>query len=204
MMTNLLKLIPVLAVTGALLSGCETMSKSECATANWSDVGLRDGMGGKAMSVLDDRVSDCSKAGVKVDMQRYMAGREQGLRDFCRLEKAAPLGLSGTSYSGVCPPQIDLEFRRRHQIGYNVYQMRSRVNDLNSRSERLQHRLREADRDEEKQVKAADKEDDRKRIRREFDDKRRNLRNELRDVDRDIQRARDNLRDAEYVLDSMR
>jgi hypothetical protein len=204
MMTSMLKLFPAAAIAGLLLSGCETMSKSECMTANWSDVGLRDGLRGEEMSVLDDRVRDCAKAGVTVDTPRYLAGRAHGLQDFCRLEKAAPLGLSGTAYAGVCPPQVDVEFRRRHQAGYDVYLMRNRVNELGNRSERLQQRLRDADRDEDKQLKAADKDDDRKRIRREFDERRRNLRNELRDVDRDTQRARDNLRNAEYVLDTLR
>jgi hypothetical protein len=202
----MLRLMSVCAAVflGLLLSGCETMTPSECQTANWSDVGLRDGLHGETLSILDDRVRDCAKAGTSVDAARYLAGREQGLQDYCRLEKAAPLGVSGQGYAGVCPPQWDAEFRRRHQVGYDVYQLRNKVRDLDGRSDRLQHRLRDADRDEDKELKAADKDDDRKRIRKDYDERRRRLREELKDIDRSLLRTRDDLRAAEYTLDMLR
>jgi hypothetical protein len=193
-----------LLLLGALLSGCETMSPDECRLANWNEVGLRDGLAGQALSVLDDRTKDCSKAGSRVDTNLYLAGRERGLQNYCRLENAAPLGLDGKGYAGVCPARIDHEFRRRHQAGYAVHDLRNRVSDLDGRSERLQRKLREADRDEDKQLKANDKDEDRKRIRKEFDERRRGIRNELGDLDRALRRSRDELRAAEYTLDNLR
>ena len=187
-----------------LVSGCETMSPDECKFANWRDIGLRDGLAGQPLSMLTDRTKDCNKAGSRVDSSIYMAGREQGLQSYCRIENAAPLGLSGKSYAGVCPAGIDYEFRRRYQTGYAVHELRSKVAELDGRSDRLERRLREADRDEDKQLKATDKDDERKRIRKEFDDRRRHMRNELGDIDRDMRHARDNLRAAEYAFDSLR
>lgn len=189
---------------GAALSGCQTMTADECKVANWSDIGLRDGMAGKAMTMLDERSEDCAKAGSRVDTPLYLAGRERGLASFCRIENAASLGLGGTTYAGVCPPHIDYEFRRHHQAGYAVYELRERVREQDERSEHVQRKLREADRDEDKQLKAAAKDDDRKRIRREFDDRRRGWRNELSDLDRSQRHARDELRAAESALDRMR
>lgn len=202
----MLKFVLVCTATmlGLLLAGCETMTPSECKMANWSDVGLRDGLHGETLSILDDRVKDCAKAGATVDAARYLAGREQGLQDYCRVERAAPLGVSGQGYTGVCPPHLDAEFRRRHQVGYDVYQLRNKVRELDGRSDRLQHRLRDADRDEENALKAADKDDDRKRIRKEYDERRRRLREELKDLDRNLQRTRDDLRAAETMLDALR
>jgi hypothetical protein len=188
----------------AFMSGCETMSPDECKLANWNDVGLRDGLEGKTLSLLDERVKDCSKAGSRVDTSAYLAGRDRGLQSFCRLENAVPLGLGGKGYAGVCPARVDYEFRRLHQAGYAVHDLRGRVSDLDGRSDRLQRKLREADRDEDKQLKAADKDDDRKRIRKEFDERRRHIRNELGDLDRALRRARDDLRAAEYALDHLR
>lgn len=187
----------------ALLSGCETMTPNECKTANWRDIGLRDGLKGETMALLQERIGDCAKAGVRADDTQYLAGREQGLQNFCRLENAVPLGLSGGGYAGVCSPMVDVEFRRRHQAARAVYDWRSRVSDFADRSERLQRRLRDADRDEEKQLKAADKDDERKRIRKEFDERRHNLRQDLRDVDRGTRHARDELRWAEDALDRL-
>lgn len=200
------KLIGALAalLTVALMSGCDTMTPDECRSANWSDIGMRDGLAGQAMSMLDDRAKSCSKAGTGVDSASYNAGRQQGLRSFCRIENAAPLGLNGKSYAGVCPAPLDFEFRRRHQAGYAVYTLRSQVDSLDSRGERLQRRLRDTDKDEAKQLAATDKDDERKRIRREFDERRRDVRKELRDIDRDMQGTRDALRNAEYTLDTLR
>lgn len=191
-------------LVATLLSGCDTMTPDECKSANWNDIGMRDGLAGKTMSVLNDHAKSCSKAGTAVDSANYIAGRERGLRTFCRLENAAPLGLNGSAYAGVCPAPLDFEFRRRHQAGYAVYTLRSQVDGLDSRGERLQRRLREADKDEAKQLAASDKDDERKRIRREFDERRRDVRNELRDIDRNLQGTRDALRSAEYSLDTMR
>ncbi|HEX8615367.1 MAG TPA: DUF2799 domain-containing protein [Telluria sp.] len=188
----------------ALMSGCDTMTPGECKSANWNEIGMRDGLAGKTMSMLDDHAKSCSKAGTTVDSASYIAGRERGLQTFCRLENAAPLGLNGTSYAGVCPAPLDFEFRRRHQAGYAVYTLRSQIGAFDSRSERLQQRLRDADKEESKQLAATDKDDERKRIRREFDERRRDVRNELREIDRSMQSTRDALRSAEYALDTIR
>jgi hypothetical protein len=195
--------VAILLLTMAL-SGCETMTADECRVANWRDIGLRDGLQGETMAMLQERAGDCAKAGLRPDTAQYLAGREQGLQNYCRLENAVPLGLRGADYAGVCSPMVDVEFRRRHQAARAVYDLRGRLNDLDSRAERLQRRLRDADRDEDKQLKAADKDDDRKRIRKEFDERRRHLRQELHDVDRGTRHARDDLRSAEFMLDQLR
>jgi hypothetical protein len=191
-------------LVAALGAGCDTMTPDECRVANWGDIGMRDGLAGQPLSVLDEHAKSCAKAGTGVDSASYNAGRERGLRSFCRLDNAAPLGLNGKSYAGVCPAPLDFEFRRRHQAGYAVYSLRGQIDSLDSRGERLQRRLRDADKDESKQLAATDKDEERKRIRREFDERRRDLRHELRDIDRNMQTTRDALRSAEYSLDTLR
>jgi hypothetical protein len=164
------------------LSGCSTMSPSECKVSDWNDVGLRDGLAGATLSMLDSRSRDCGQAGVAIDTQRYLQGREQGLRTYCRLENAIPLGLDGKVYGGVCPATVDAEFRRRVQVGNDVNNLRSRVQSLDLRYPPLERRLREAKSDEE----------------------RRRIRGEMSDLDRDLRRTRDQLRDAELALDRLR
>lgn len=203
MTKNLLGCAAVLLLAAAI-SGCETMTKEECRYANWNDIGLRDGLSGQPLSLLGDRVHDCTQAGTRVDTPLYLAAREQGLRSFCRLENAVPLGLSGAGYAGVCPAQVDVEFRYRYQAGYAVHELRDKVGALDNRSDRLQRQLREADHEEHKQLKASDKDDDRARIRKEFDQRRRHLRRELGELDRAMQYTRDALRAAEYSLDNLR
>ena len=169
-------------VVCALLNGCATMTANECKVANWSDVGLSDGLEGAALSRLDARVKDCAEAKVAVDSSRYLQGRDQGLLQFCQIEKAVPLGLKGGSYEGVCPVPIDAEFRRRFRLGRDVHDVRQSVRNLESSINGAEDRLRAAPNDEE----------------------RRRAREALRDLDFEIRRARDRQRDAERALDRLR
>ncbi len=164
------------------LSGCATMTPNECKSANWAEVGLRDGLDGAALSRLDSRVKDCAEASVPVDTPRYLQGRDQGLLQYCRIENAVPLGLNGKSYDGVCPAAMDGDFRRRFKVGRDVHVARNELRSLESRRGTAEERLRSAANDED----------------------RRRARDALRDMDADMRRARDRVRDAEWVLDRLR
>jgi len=191
-----------LALLVTFVTGCATMTPEQCQHASWMDVGLRDGLEGQPMSTLDERLSDCKKVGIAVDTGRYVTGREQGLQTYCRLDNAITLGLSGATYSGVCPPMVDADFRRLYAKGYAVFELRAEVMNLDARSGSLQYQLRDADRDEDKQLRETEKDEDRQRIRKEFDQRRYRLRSELADLDHRMRRARDALRFAEFALRS--
>lgn len=165
-----------------VLGGCASMSVEECRIARWNDVGLRDGMAGEPLSKLTDLSKDCAQAHVTVDTRAYLAGRDQGLASYCQMANAPRLGLAGKYYQGVCPVAVDGEFRRRFDIGREVYDARERVRSLDSRRIDLENRLRNAGND----------------------DARKKLRDDLSDNDRNLRRARDRLRDAEYNLDRLR
>ena len=203
MLPKSIRIISALALALTLAS-CATMSPEECRFANWTDVGLRDGLEGKTLGLLNERISDCAEAGVRVDGNAYIKGRDTGLQSYCRLENAAPLGLNGGSYEGVCPAQIDGEFRRRYQLGYNVYAAHAEAARIDSRQQWLEQRLRQLDRDEDRRLRDANKEDDRRRIRRDIDDERHRVRDELRDLDRAQYRAREAVRYAEWMLSQLR
>ena len=166
----------------ALLQGCSTMSADECRTASWRDVGLRDGLAGEPLTLLDRRTKACDEAGVTANAPLYLQGRNQGLPEYCRLDNAARLGLQGKTYHGVCAAGIDGEFRRRHAMGMEVYRARADLRNMDQRRRTLEDRLADAKSDEE----------------------RRRWREELRDLDYDQRRARDRVRDAEWALDRFR
>ena len=186
------------------LASCATMSPEECRFANWSDVGMRDGLEGKSLELLNTRIGDCSEASVRVDGNAYLKGRDVGLKTYCQLENAVAVGLNGGRYEGVCPAQIDAEFRRRFTIAHNVYAARGEVARIDSRMQSLDQRLHRIDRDEDKRLHDARKDEDRRRIRRDYDDERQHIRDELRDLDYAMHRARDAERYAEWVLSTLR
>jgi hypothetical protein len=191
-------------VSGFLLASCATMSPEECKRADWSVVGQSDGLDGKPLSHLDGRAKDCAKVGVAVNVPVYIQGRDMGLRNYCRLENAVPLGLNGGTYAGVCPPDIDPIFQHRFQIARSVSDLRSDVRNLDGQIDNLERRLRELHHGEERRLKEAGSDDQRKKVRQAIDDERRHLRGDISEADRRLRRKRDELRSAEYALGNLR
>jgi hypothetical protein len=176
-----IRLLAVLAAT-ALLTGCATMNESECRTANWFDVGMRDGLNGEPASRLYEHNKSCSEFGIRPQEQRYSEGRNKGLREYCRLGNAFETGLKGQQYKGVCPAAIDLQFRRYNDTAYQVYRLR---NDTESARYRLEDKKRHL---HDKNL---------------TDEQHDALRREIRDLDRQFDRLSDDLRTTENELDRM-
>ena len=191
-------------LSGFLLASCATMSPEECKRADWGAIGQSDGLDGKALSHLDDRTKDCAEVGVILNTQAYLQGRDWGLRSYCRLENAVPLGLNGGTYAGVCPPEIDMQFQHRFQIARSVYDLRSDVRSLDGQIDNLERRLRDLHQGEERRLKEAGSDEQRKKVRQMMDDERRHLRGEISDSDRRLRRKRDELRSAEHTLSNLR
>jgi hypothetical protein len=174
-------------ITGILsvivLTGCATLSKQDCMHGDWFGVGIKDGLAGQASSLLSDHIKACNEYGIAVDNNAYMAGREQGLRDYCRLDNAFIKGLNGQPYHHVCPPQIDRLFSHYHSTAYTVYEDQAELdkidNDLSSKENQLNDK------------KLSEK--DRLRIR-----------DEIRNLDRQRDRLRDDLYFHERQLDNLR
>ncbi len=166
---------------GGLLSGCESLSPAECATANWQQLGVQDGSRGVADRAASYHES-CSKAGVQVDLARYRAGRVQGLQSYCQLDNAVREGMAGRSYDGVCTGPGEPTFRRFHQAGRDEYQAREEISRLRREQDNLDRELRDP---------------------KTSADRQRQVRDQLRQSDRRMQSARDGLRDAQYRIDRL-
>jgi hypothetical protein len=158
------------------LAGCASMSKEECLTANWTEVGTRDGQNGEPRARFASHAEACREAGIRADQQQYMAGWETGITYFCTPHNGFEVGRRGRYYSsGTCPPALEGAFRYRYDRGYDIYRAQQEV-------DRIQNNQRD------KQRKLDETKDDRTK---------RALRNELTDLDHDLRRARDRLYDAE-------
>lgn len=166
----------IMALLLAALAGCASMSKEECLTAEWTEVGMRDGQNGEPRATFVDHVKACQEAGVVADQRRYMAGWERGIQYFCTPENGFEAGRRGRSYSsGTCPAALEPGFRYRYERGYEIYRAQQEINRLDTRIRDKQRKLDES------------KDDGAKRT----------LRNDLGDLDRDMRRARERLYDAE-------
>ena len=99
---SLVRLLIPLALL-ATLSGCASLSESECRNANWEDVGIRDGAAGRPEEYLIEHSKACGKVAVVPDRGAYLHGREQGLERFCVPYRVYQIGEYGGGFdAGIC------------------------------------------------------------------------------------------------------
>jgi hypothetical protein len=95
---SLTKLLASLALVGTL-SGCASLSKSECLAADWEDIGIRDGANGQPEEYLIQHAKACSKVNVIPDRGAWQHGRERGLERYCVPRRAYQNGEYGSGYN---------------------------------------------------------------------------------------------------------
>jgi hypothetical protein len=96
----------------AALSGCNSMSAQECLATDWRTVGYEDGVNGYTGDRIGHYRKACSEHGVTPNLEQYQAGREQGLREFCKPANGF---------------RVDETFSDAYQTGRQLYVLRSRV-----------------------------------------------------------------------------
>lgn len=166
-----------------VLTGCATLSQEDCRRGDWYGLGIKDGLAGETGGRLSEHAKACYEYGIAVGNDAYLAGREQGLREYCRLENAFAVGLNGRPYHHVCPPAIDGLFAHYHASAYAVHEDRAELDRIDSELSGQESRLQDK------------KLNDRERAR---------IRDEIRDLDRKHDRLRDDLYYRERQLDDLR
>ena len=134
----------------------------------------------------------------------YLAGREQGLQSYCDLRNAPQVGLRGESYEGVCPPDVDPEYRRRHRIGFDIYSFNAEIGRLQNRYDALEERLRRNRREFDKRLGLHDKKDDPQRLYRDFEREQARIRDEQRSILNALQWNQYQSRNAAALLEQLR
>lgn len=159
------------ALIAMALAGCETMSKEECRSADWFQVGYQDGRDGKARTQIEYIAESCAKTNITPDRGSYFYGRDKGLREYCAPEHGFHLGKNGMSYNRVCPPETTISSEASYNEGRRIYDARQHLKKLEANRHKLEDQLSKAANDEGKK----------------------HIRNELEDLDKRLRFARDTL-----------
>ena len=138
--------IACLAITAAV-SGCATLNKDECLHANWYSIGMEDGAKGEPLERLSEHRRACAEYGVAPIPDRYAAGRDQGLKSYCTYEHGYAAGSSGSSYHGVCPPELSRRFLAGYEIGREIYEIKRKLAEVQSEIQRTKDRLKDGIKD---------------------------------------------------------
>ena len=136
---------------GFVLAACETgppISPAQCSVADWRAVGDQDGASGRAPERFVALQQACAAVGLGADQSLYMQGRGEGLATYCQPDRGFRLGLAGTGYNGVCPPDLDVVFRGAHDDGMRAYNAlsaqrsaESTISSLRSEREDIEHKI---------------------------------------------------------------
>lgn len=129
-----------------LNAGCASsgsVSHNQCIAADWETLGYRDGVGGYRSSRLLAHQDACVEHGIIPDRNLYMAGWEQGAREFCEPNRGFELGERGDGHHNICPADMREPFLVAYREGRGLYLARLAVNDLErtiaQKEDRLQH-----------------------------------------------------------------
>lgn len=195
-----MKLRHLIILAGLLiLVGCATLNKEECQKADWRDIGFKDGVNGELTARIAKHREACAEHGYQPDEKLYMAGRTEGLREYCQVDNAFQTGLKGKQYNGVCASNIDMLFSRYNRAAYKVYETREAIKNKHNSISAAQNRL------ENKKTPDSSKSHIRSDIRKmesEVDKLRNDLRDQERELDRLMAEARDSKRKIQQETDS--
>ncbi|MGA8048706.1 MAG: DUF2799 domain-containing protein [Burkholderiales bacterium] len=112
------------------LAACASMNKSQCLSADWYAVGVEDGARGRPLEHLGNYRRACAEYGVSPQPERYVAGRNEGLKSFCTYDRGYANGRAGYAFSGVCPDALAANFGAGYRDGHERYELTRRLDSV--------------------------------------------------------------------------
>ena len=119
-----MRLFSFLVLSAAILltSGCASLSKEECLSGNWKQIGYNDGArGGDASSNLRSHSKSCAEHGIGINRDAYYAGHKDGLKKFCTPANGRRHGEQGFHYGGICPAELESAFLKQYTYGKKIH-----------------------------------------------------------------------------------
>lgn len=128
---------------GLICISCATLSKDECQTADWHQIGVIDGSKGREYHYIAKHNKACSEYGIKPDFDLYNKGRSEGLKFFCTREKGFKEGEINGANGSVCPPELKNAFLEGYQVGIQIYAIKEKINKIDSELYKYRHQRKE-------------------------------------------------------------
>jgi hypothetical protein len=127
-----LKIAMLVLVMLATVSGCATMGKSECLTADWRTIGFEDGATGKNETAISEYRQDCADHGITPNLTAYRLGHRQGAERYCTLRNGFAVGRAGSRYQNSCPAELETNFLAGYRDGQTLHTLQRALNSARS------------------------------------------------------------------------
>ena len=124
------------------LSGCASLSKDQCLSGNWNDIGYRDGRQGYKSISLDAHAKSCAEYGVRPNREQYKQGYNKGIATYCSPSNGRHVGEAGRYYHHVCPANLEAEFLRQYSYGKEIHDVKAKIDTAQSERTKKEDQLR--------------------------------------------------------------
>lgn len=124
------QLATVLLISLVFLSGCATLNKDECLTADWYAIGYEDGANGLSPTRIGAHREACAKHGITPDLRAYQDGYDEGVIGFCTARNGFNRARGGYQYNGICPPSLEPDFLDGYEAGREIFKVSSQISKL--------------------------------------------------------------------------
>ena len=129
--------IALIVLLTLIMTACATLDEGECETANWYELGVKDGEKGRKESTYTSYRKDCSEYNIDVNIEEYRTGWQSGITTYCDADNAFRIGVDGNTASNYCPLDLRDSFASAHSLGYAIHSHRSRIDQINYRVEEI-------------------------------------------------------------------
>ena len=144
---SLIRLLAAAALM-ATLTGCASLSKSECLNASWEDIGVRDGANGYPEEYLIQHSTACAKVNVVPDRGAWLHGRERGLERYCVPRRMYNLGEYGNNFDvGICRNFDQERLTDAYEKGLEVHRRVDALDSIDSELRDIRTRLENKDKE---------------------------------------------------------
>ncbi len=181
-MTNRLFLTTIALVS--LMSGCATLSETECISGNWEQIGYQDGKSGRDKDYILNHESACLEYNVELDRLAYEQGRQDGLERYCTSSNGYNRGFRGSH------PNLSCHSHQFPQYYDGLYQ------GFVVRFDDIQHELSEAHKEHDILSEVYRRVED--------DEEKQRIDNELDDLDQDISSLQRELQKVDDLINRYR
>lgn len=186
-MKNVVYAVPF-ALSLFLLSSCATLTPEQCKTGDWKNIGLSDGAQGHPLSRLDEHRKACGKAGISIDTEIYIRGRDEGLTRYCTPVSGFTVGRNGRAHGNVCPVELAGLFEAGYVLGNELHSARGSLTQANKALAKAEKDV-QATGERIRDLRVALVEEKDRKERRKIDSELRRLRDTRRDQNQAVRRA---------------
>lgn len=129
------------------VSGCATLDRDSCLTADWQLIGFNDGVAGYEASRLEQHRDACSEYGIAPQMDDYLQGYDRGVSRYCTATNGYRTARAGKQLNAVCNGGPGLAFVRGFELGSVAHKQAVQLADAERELSTMRSEQRSDDRE---------------------------------------------------------